>query len=174
MSPAVAAHAAATDTAARTRRGWPVTGKLLVVLVVIVVFVVFLLFPFQLLVAGGEVSRLFGDIPSRDRYISAAMRCLTTLPAFAAMIWCGWQGGSRRALWLIGGPAALMALSGFNLLATGSYSSDPHPDRVPGLADVFGGSTWINWVAFVPFVGWALATHLRRRRARATEISSAA
>ena len=147
-------------------RGWPITAML--------VIVVFLLFPFQLLVAGSEVSRLFGDIPSRDRYISAGMRCVTTLPFFAAMIWRAWQRGSRRGLWLIGGPAALMALSGLNLLATTGDSGDPHPSRTPGLADLFGESTRLNWSAFLVFVGFAVAIRLLQRRAHRTENGSGA
>jgi hypothetical protein len=155
----------ATDAAGAKPRTWPITATLVVV--------AFLLFPFQLLVAGGEVSRLFGDIPSRDRYISAGMRCLTTVPVFAAMIWCGWQRGPRRGLWVIGAPAALMALSGLKLLATTGDPGDPHPSRTPGLVDLFGESTRLSWGAFVVLVGCAVTTYLLRRRTGPAENGSA-
>jgi hypothetical protein len=74
----------------------------------------------------------------------------------------------------IGVPAAVMALAGLNLLFTTGGSSHPQPTRAPGLADLFAGSTWLNWVAFVVFVGCALAIDLLGRRARHTENGSAA
>jgi len=134
---------------------------------------------FLLMLANGFVAAIttapfFGDTPSRDEYIEAGMTCVTTLPVFAAMIWCGWQRGSRRGLWLIGVPAAVMALSGLNLLATTGDSRDPHPSRAPGLSDLFSGGALLSWVAFAVFAGFAVGTHLLRRRARHTESNSAA
>ena len=112
-------------TVARKRRIWPITAML-------VVFAL-LLFVGQGFLAGFQSSRLFGVLPSRDVFISSGMICLTTLPIFAAMIWWGWQLGSRYGLWLIGGLAALMAWSAFDMLMTTGNSREPHVGRVPGL-----------------------------------------
>jgi len=138
------------------------------------VVVAILLMLIQGFVAAITTAPFFGDTPSRDEYISAAMTCVTTLPVFAAMIWCGWQRGSRRGLWLIGVPAAVMALAGLNLLATTGDARDPNPSRTPGLADLFGGSATLNWIIAAVFVGVAMATHLLRRRARHTGTGSPA
>ena len=67
-----------------------------------------------------------------------------------------------------------MSVAGLNLLATTGDSRDPNPDRAPGLGDVFGDLTWLSWGATVVFAGVAVATHLMRRRARHTELGSAA
>lgn len=125
-------------------------------------------------VAAMTTAPFFGDTPSRDEYISAGMTALTTLPVFAAMIWCGWQRGSRRGLWLIGGPSAVMALSGLNLVATTGDARDPHPTRTLGVGDLFAGGAPLNWLAFAVFAGLTVGTHLLRRRARHTESGSAA
>jgi hypothetical protein len=156
MSPTVS-----TGSAPAIRRTWPTTAMLVIVASVLMLI--------QGFGAGIEVASFFGDSPSRDNYISAGMACVTTLPVFAAMIWCGWQRGSRRGLWLIGGPAAVMTLAGLNLLATTGDSRDPHPSRTPGPEDLFRDWTLLNWWALVVFVGCAVATHLLRRRARHTE-----
>ena len=160
MPPTVAADASVT------RRTWPTTAILVTVAVLLMLV--------QGFGAGIEVASFFGDSASRDNYISAGLACATILPVFAAMIWCGWQRGSRRGLWLIGGPAAVMALAGLNLLATTGDSRDPNPSRTPSLSDLFAGPTWLNWGAFVVFAGAAVATHLLRRRTRHTEKGSAA
>ena len=155
----------APETVTAKRRIWPITATL-------VVFAL-LLFLYQGFVAAITTAPFFGDIPSRDQDIEAGMACVTTLPVFAAMIWCGWQRGSRRGLWLIGGLAAVMAFAALSPLGTTGDSGDPHPGRAPGLADLFGGSAPLNWVAFVVFAGLSLATYLQRR-ARHAETGSAA
>ena len=161
MAPFVAA-----DPPHPNRRIWPTTAML--------VTVASLLMLVDGFVASIQAASFFGDTPSRDHYISAGMACLTALPAFAAMTWCGWQRGSRHGLWLIGVPAALMALAGLNLLTTTGDSRDPHPSRTPSLADLFGDLTLLNWGAVVVSAGVAVATHLVRRRARHTEMGSGA
>jgi len=68
-------------------------------------------------------------------------------------------------LWLIAVPALVMVLAGVNLLATAGDSRDPNPDRAPGLADMFGDLTWLNWGTTVAFAAVAVATYILRRRA---------
>lgn len=75
-------------------------------------------------------------------YIASGMTCLTALAAFAAMIWFGWQRGSRDGLVLIGVPAALMAYAGLHQLGTYANLS-----RAANLADLFGDTTWLSWCA---------------------------
>ena len=102
------------------------------------------------------------------------MACLTALPGFAAMIWCGWQRGSRLGLLLISGPAALMTLVGLNLLNTPALTSVDHQRRrTLSFADLFVDVTLVNWVVVMLVAGVAVATHLLRRRARRTEGDSA-
>ena len=161
MSPIAAAEARVT------RRTWPTTTLLVVLACLLTLY--------QGFGAAITLAPFFGETPVRDDYISSGMACLTTLPAFAAMIWCGWQRGSRLGLCLIAGPAALMALLGLNWLATSSGSSrDPSPDRAPDPTDLFGDTTLLSWGAVVMFVGVAVATLLMRRRVRHTEKGSAA
>ncbi|MEO8518409.1 MAG: hypothetical protein ABI438_04460, partial [Dermatophilaceae bacterium] len=143
-----------TEAASATRRVWPTTAML-----VISAFVLMLMSTF---IAGIEVAPFFGDYPSRDSYIEAGMTCVTTLPVFAAMVWCGRQRGSRHGLWLIGVAAGLMAYSGLNLLLTTGGPNHPHPNLAPDVTDLFSGSTVFNWAAFVVFVAVAVATHLQR------------
>ncbi|HEX7460574.1 MAG TPA: hypothetical protein VF317_00195 [Dermatophilaceae bacterium] len=159
------APTATTDAARMTPRIWPITAML-----VIIAFVLMLMSTF---IAGIEVAPFFGDHPSRDSYIEAGMTCVTTLPVFAAMVWCGQQRGSRHGLWLIGVPAGLMAYSGLNLLLTTGGPNHPHPNLAPDVTDLFSGSTVFNWIAFVVFAVVAVTTHLQRRRARRTQEVSA-
>jgi len=162
MPPTVAA-----DPTPVTRRIWPTTALLVILAALLTLY--------QTFAAAITLAPFFGETAERDDYISSGMACVTTLPAFAAMIWCGWQRGSRGGLWLIGGQAVLMALLGLNWLSTSSGSSrDPAPDRAPSLGDLFGDLTWLSWGATVVFAGVAVATHLMRRRARHTELGSAA
>ena len=116
----------------------------------------------------------FPGTPDGGDFIPAAMAALTTLPAFAAMIGCGWQRGSRLGLLLISGPAALMVLLGLNLLNTPALTSVDHQRRrALSFADLFVDVTLVNWVVVVLFAGVAMATHLLRRRARRTAEASA-
>ncbi len=108
------------------------------------------------------VLALFGEQTSRDDYISAGIGCITTLPVFGAMIVCAWQYGSRRGLWLIGVLATLMTLFGHMLLSNDGSYRELDPSRAPGLADVFGMSTWINWVAFAVFARLVVRNHRRQ------------
>jgi hypothetical protein len=122
-----------------------------------------------------QVAAFFGETAVRDDYIGSGMTCLTALPAFAAMIWFGWQYGSRSGLILIGVPASLMAYVGLQLLGTDSGSSrDPDPGRTADLTDLFGDLTWLNWCAVAVFSLGAMATHLQRRHSRHTLKGSAA
>lgn len=161
MAPIVAADPPPLD-----RRIWPTTALL--------VILAFLLTLYQGFGVAITTAPFFGDTPSRDDYISAGTAALTTLPAFAAMIWCGWQRGSRPGLWLIAAPAALMVLVGLNLLATEGDSRDPHPTRALSLADLFTAMTWLNWGTTILFVAIAVAGHLLRRRVRHTGKGSGA
>lgn len=90
------------------RRTWPTTS-LLVSVTAALMFVDGSL----ALVGSGP---FFGVTPDRDDHISAAMACLTALPAFAAMAWYGGQRGSWVGLWLLGGCAAVMTLAGLALI----------------------------------------------------------
>lgn len=165
MPPTVAAEAAPV-----TRRIWPTTALL--------VLLAGLLMVYQLLAGalmvyveflGSLTDAFFPDAPLRADYISAAMACLTTVPVFVAMIWCGWQRGSRLGLLLISGPAAVMTLVGLNLLDTPAVTPrGPEPRRALSLADLFGDLTLLNWAAVVVFAVVAVATHLLRQRARRT------
>jgi hypothetical protein len=165
-----------TETATRKPRVWPVTAVLVVG--------AFLLMAYQLvqcafLTIGVAtlflMSPFFPDVSPDPDYIAAAMACLTTLPAFAAMIWCGWQRGSRRGLLLFGLPAAVMTAVGFVLLDTPAVTSKvPQPRRSLSLADPFLDWTVVNWVVAALFVGLALVTLLLRRQARHAETGSAA
>jgi hypothetical protein len=139
----------------------------------LLVTLAFLLVLYQMFGVAIMTAPFFGETPQRDDYISAGMACLTTLPAFAAMIWCGWQHGSRHGLSLIWVSAALLSYEGLHLLAYDSGSSrDPNPHRTPDLTDLFVDVTWLNWGVVVVFGGCSVATHLRRRRARHTEKAS--
>jgi len=138
------------------------------------VIVAGLLMLYQGFGAAITVAPFFGDTPSRDNYISAAVACLTTLPAFASMIWWGVQRGSRLGLWLICAPAALMVVAGVNFLGTRGDSRDPNPTRSVSALDFFGQLTWLNWGTTVLFAGAAVVTHLVRRQPRHTERGSAA
>jgi len=82
-----------------TPRIRPITAML-----VVIAFVLMLMSAF---IAGIEVASFFGAQASRDSYIEAGMTCVTTLPVFAAMVWCGRLRGSGHGLWLIGLPAAV-------------------------------------------------------------------
>lgn len=155
-----------TRAAPVTRRIWPITAMLVLVAAVLMLR--------QWFLAVIMTAPFFGDTPSRGNYILSAMACLTTLPAFAAMIWCGRQRGCQRGLWLIGGAALLMGWVGLNLLGTAGDARDPDPGRWPNLADLFGDSTWLSWVATVVFVAVAVTTRQLRRRTRHTELDSAA
>ena len=143
------------------RRIWPITAMLFTVAVVV------------MLVNGYgaaiQSTAFFGVTPSRDDYISAGMACLTTLPVFAALIWCGWQRGSRAGLVLIAGPGAVMVVVGLHLLGMVGASKDPEPGRAPRLADLFGDLTLLNWGAVVVLVAIAATTHLLRLRTRRTK-----
>ena len=170
MAPSVAA-----DPPHPQRRIWPTTALL--------VILAYLLMVYQLLAGAFMVylgfllplsSMFFPGTPDGGDFIPAAMACLTTLPAFAAMIWCGWQRGSRLGLLLISGPASLMTLVGLNLLDTPAVTlRSPQPRRALSLVDLFGDLTLLNWAAVVVFVAVAVATHLQRRRARRTQEGSA-
>jgi len=165
----------ATEAASATRLVWPTTPLL--------VLLACLLMVYQLLAGAFMVylgfllplsSVFFPDTPDGGDFIPAAMACLTTLPAFAAMVWCGWQRGSRLGLLLISGPAALMTLVGLNLLNTPALTSVDHQRRrALSFADLFVDVTLVNWVVVMLFAGVAVATHLLRRRARRTEGGSA-
>jgi hypothetical protein len=165
----------ATEAASATRRVWPTTALL--------VLLAYLLMVYQLLAGAFMVylgfllplsSVFFPDTPDGGDFIPAAMACLTTLPAFAAMVWCGWQRGSRLGLLLVSGPAALMTLVGLNLLDTPPVTlRSPQPTRAPSLIGLFGDLTLLNWAAVVVFVAVAVPTHLQRRRARRTQGVSA-
>jgi|BarGraNGADG00212_1021973.scaffolds.fasta_scaffold00016_38 hypothetical protein len=165
----------ATEAASATRRVWPTTALL--------VLLACLLMVYQLLAGALMVylgfllplsSVFFPDTPDGGDFIPAAMAALTTLPAFAAMVWCGWQRGSRLGLLLVSGPAALMTLVGLNLLDTPPVTlHSPQPRRALSLMDLFGDLTLLNWAAVVVFVAVAVATHLQRRRARRTQEVSA-
>jgi len=149
----------------------------------LLVILAYLLMVYQLLAGAFMVylgfllplsSMFFPGTPDGGDFIPAAMACLTTLPAFAAMIWCGWQRGSRLGLLLISGPASLMTLVGLNLLDTPAVTlRSPQPRRALSLVDLFGDLTLLNWAAVVVFVAVAVATHLQRRRARRTQDGSA-
>jgi hypothetical protein len=154
------------NDASETRRTWPTTAMLVAVAILLMLVNGF--------GAGIQAASFFGESASRDDYISAGMECLTTLPAFAGLIWCGWQRGCRVGLWLVAVPAMVMVLAGLNLLATTGGSRDPDPSRAPGPGDLFGVLTLFNWGATVVFVGAAAATHLLRRRGGHTEKGSAA
>jgi hypothetical protein len=155
----------ATRAAPATRRSWPTTA-----LLIVAAYLLTLIDAFN---GAIQLAPFFGETAQRDDYISAGMACLTALPAFAAMLWCGLQRRSQ-ALVVIWVPIAVMMFLGLNWLSTGSGSSrDPHPSRTPDLADLFGDLTFFNWSATALFVGWAMATHLQRRRARHTEKRSA-
>jgi len=159
-----------------TRRIWPITVTLVVLAL--------LLTAYQLLIVAITVvmgwtlplvTSFFPDTASQGDYVPTAMACLTTLPAFAAMIWCGWQRGSRLGLLLIGVPAALMVLVGLNLLNNPPVPYlDPQPRRALTFADPFIDLALVNWIVVVPLTGLAVATHLLRRRIRHTELGSAA
>lgn len=153
-------------TAHLTRRTWPIT-----VMLVTVALALMLVSGFA---AAVQTTPFIGDTPSRDDYISARMACLASLPAFAGMIWFGWQRGSRVGLGLITVPAAVMVVVGLSLLATTGHSRDPDPTRVPSPMDLVGELTVVGWGATVVFLGGAVATHLLRRRARHTERVSGA
>ena len=88
----------ASDPPHPATRIWPLTA-LLVTLALL------------LMLADGfgaaiQVAPSFGEMADRDDYVASGMTCLTALPAFAAMIWFGWQRGSRDGLILIGVPAS--------------------------------------------------------------------
>jgi hypothetical protein len=172
MAPTVAADAPASVTP----RIWPITTALVVSAL--------LLMAYQLAVCvlyvyvdflGGLMAAFDPKTPLNEDHIPAGMACLTTLPAFAAMIWCGWQRGSRRGLLLFGVPAAVMALVGLNLLNTPSVNAGhSQPVRALSIADPFADPTGVNWVVAALFVGCAVVTLLLRQRARHTESGSAA
>jgi len=170
-----------TPTASATHRIWPITT--------FVVLVAYLLAAYQLfvcaLLAFGGFLFGFSSLGSssgrtsssllENGYISAGLACLTTLPVFAALIWCGWQRGSRYGLLLIGGPAAVMAVVGFLALHTAAGTTvAPQARRLPNVADLFDDLTLVNWVVLLIFGGFAVATHLLRRLARHTQQGSAA
>jgi len=165
----------ATEAASATRRVWPTTALLVLLAIVLMVyqllagtFLVYLGFLLPL------SSVFFPDTPDGGDFVPAAMACLTTVPAFAAMIWCGWQRGSRLGLLFVGGPAALMTLVGLNLLDTPPVTlRSPQPRRALSLVDLFGDLTLLNWAAVVVFVAIGVATHLKWRRARRTQEGSA-
>ena len=138
------------------------------------VFAAFLLFLFQLFNVAMTSLQYHGNSGSRNENIATGMLCLTTLPAFAAMIWFGRQRGSRHGLWLIAGLAGVMAWSAFTGLTKSGVIWQPHPDRVPDLAELFKAGSLFSWAAFVVFAGLAVGSHLLRRRARHTESGSAA
>ena len=145
------------------RHIWPTTATL--------VFLACLLMLIQGFGAVMEVSSFLGSTPSRDNYISAASACLTTLPAFAALIWWGWLNGSRVGIWLIGGPAVVMVMKGLNLLATTADSHGPISRRDPNLEDLTSDWSLFSWGEAAVFGLCALATHLQRRRARHSELA---
>jgi len=148
-------------------RIWPVTA-----LMVTLALLLMLVDEFN---AAMQVAPFFGETAVRDDYIASGMTCLSALPAFAAMIWFGWQRGSRDGLMLIVVPAALMAYLGLHQLGTVSGSSrDPNPSRTADLTDLLGDPTWLNWCAVTLFSLGAIATHQQRRRARRTTRGSAA
>jgi hypothetical protein len=171
-----------TSAAPVTRRVWPITT--------LVVIVAFLLMAYQLFVCaimavGSMSSELFqglvsnvgttSDSPFENGYITAGMACLTSLPAFAALIWCGWQRGSRFGLLLIGVPAWVMGVVGFLALDTARGTNvAPEARRLPYIADLFDDLTLVNWAVVVLFGGFAVVTHLLRRRPRPTQKASAA
>ena len=170
-----------TSAASATHRIWPITT--------LVVLVAYLLAAYQLFIcavlAMTGVMSAFPSFASNlgrtsdslldNGYIAAGMACLTTLPAFAAMIWCGWQRGSRYGLLLIGGPALAMAFVGFLALHTAAGPTvAPQARRLPDVADLFDDLTLVNWAVLLIFGGFAVATHLLRRLARHTQQASAA
>jgi hypothetical protein len=119
-------------------------------------------------------SVFFPDTPDGGDFIPAAMACLTTLPAFAAIVWCGWQRGSRagtvvRQQASRPDDAGLAQPAGHPPVTLRS----PQPRRALSLVDLFGDLTHLNWAAVVVFVAVAVATHLQRRRARRTQEGSA-
>jgi hypothetical protein len=157
----------ASNTPRTAARTWPVTALLTALALLLM-----LVNGFN---AAIQVTPFFGQTAVRDDYIASGMACLSALPAFAAMIWFGWQRGSRAGLMLIGVPAALMAYLGLHQLGTVSGSSqDPNPSRTADLADLFGDLTWLSWCAVALFSMGAIATHQQRRRARHTESGLAA
>ena len=155
-----------TVAGAPTTRTWRSTAALVTLAVLLM-----LIQGLGALFAGAT---FMGSRPTYDDYVSAAMACLTTLPAFAALIWWGWQRGSRLGIWLIAGPATVMLLVGLDLLATTRSSHGTFTTRSPNLGDLSSGGSLLNWWAVVVFVACAAATQLRRRRARHTENASAA
>ena len=173
MPPSAVADAAPISPV--TRRIWPTTAILALLAILLTAYQ--LLACFALVVLDFEVAILkafYPHTPLVDAYISAGMACLTTLPAFAAMIWCGWQRGSRLGLLLISGPAAVMVLVGVNLLDTPALTSvGRQPRRALRPEDLFGDLTSLNWATALVFAGVAMATHLVRRRARRTDEGSA-
>jgi len=144
--------------ASATRRAWPVTAALTIVAILVMVFTWFS--------AGITMSPFFGQLASRDDYISGAMAYLTTLPVFAGMIWCGWQRGSRAGLVLIALAGVTMASVGLQLLAKIGPSFDVDRNRTPNVADAFGDLTRLNWAAVVVLVAIAVTTEWLRPRAR--------
>jgi len=151
----------ASNTPRTAVRSWPVTA-----LLVTLALLLMLVDGFN---AAIQVTPFFGETAVRDDYIASGMTCLTALPAFAAMIWFGWQRGSRDGLMLIGVPAALMAYVGLHQLGTYANLS-----RAANLADLFGDTTWLNWCAVALFGLGAVATRQQRRRARHTNRGSGA
>jgi hypothetical protein len=124
----------ASNTPRTAARIWPVTALLTTLALLLM-----LVDGFN---AAIKVASFFGQTAVRDEYIASGMACLTALSAFAAMIWFGWQRGSRGGLMMIGVPAALMAYLGLQLLGTVSGSSrDPDPSRPADLAGLFGDLT---------------------------------
>jgi hypothetical protein len=148
-------------------RIWPITAMLVTVAVLLM-----LVDGFN---AAMQVAPFFGQSAARDDYIGSGMTCLSALPVFVAMIWFGWQRGSRGGLLLIGGPAALMAYLGLYQLATSpGRSTGTDLPRTPDLTDLLSGTTSLNWLAFLVFSLGALATHQRRWQLRHTVKGSGA
>jgi hypothetical protein len=169
-----------TQAAPATRRVWAITA--------LIVLLAYWLAAYQLSVCASlamtGMYSVFPDFlsnlgrtsssPFDNGYISAGMACLTTLPAFAAMIWCGWQRGSRAGLSLIMGPALVIGAVGILALdtAAGPHVA-PQARRWPNAADLFDDLTRVSWTVFMIFGGFAAATHLVRRYRRHTELDSA-
>ena len=121
------------------------------------------------------MSPFFPDMSGDADYISADMACLTTLPAFATMIWCGWQRGLPARALVIRPTCRGDDISGVRPAEhLCIHEPGPPTEAVPEPCGPVPGLDSGQLVVATLFVCLALMTLLWRRLARPDETGSAA
>lgn len=140
------------------RRVWPQTAFFVIAGFVVAAWSVF--------IAGIGTASFFGDTPSRERYIEAAMVSLTALLVVVLLGVVGRLMGSGAGLWSLVVPAAALLATGLTTLSSRGDGADAEPGRAPRVSDVFGEATVLNWLVIAALVVTVAGLTWSRRRGR--------